>query len=246
MTTKNLGPAIRVARKQNALTQAELAAKIGVTQTTIHNWEMGKTEPDDATKDKLRSILGGALSSPGVSGSVDQSSVIAAWLNKARETAGMTVGQLADKSGLSAMTIYNIAAGKAQNPRKRTVELLERALSAKFESEFAEEVRKASTIEGIGEFQDFDPHDEEDWPDDPGVYVFYDISDRPVYVGMASVISKRLKGYPMQFWFRRPIVESASYIPVKDEKLRRQIETILIKFLKSNAIINKQGVERED
>lgn len=61
---------------------------------------------------------------------------------------------------------------------------------------------------------------------------------------MANDIADRIRDHEDRFWFKRPIVERASYIPVKDDKLRRQIETILIKFLKSNAIINKQGVER--
>lgn len=63
---------------------------------------------------------------------------------------------------------------------------------------------------------------------------------------MSGNIADRIKGYGDRFWYKRPIVETASYIPVKEKKLRHQIETILIKFLKSNAIINKQGVERED
>jgi transcriptional regulator with XRE-family HTH domain len=240
----NIGEAIRAARKQNALSQKELAEKLGLTQGTISNWE-GKKELDPETITKLKTVLGNSFVADATS-STDGSSVLAAWLSRARQEARLTRGELAEKSGLSVPTIYNIEAGRAQNPRTRTMELLEKALEKKLDPEFGEAVRKASTIEGIGLFQDFDPHDEDQWPDEPGIYVFYDIAERPVYVGMASVISKRLKGYPMQFWFRRPIVESASYIPVKDEKLRRQIETILIKFLKSNAIINKQGVERED
>ena len=157
----------------------------------------------------------------------------------------MTRAQLAEKSGLSVLTIYNIEKGKAENPRRRTIERLEKAFGKAFEKEFEDEVRQASTIEGIGEFQDFDPHDEEDWPSEAGVYVFYDISERPIYVGMAGDISDRMKGHEDRFWFKRPIVERASYIAIKDKNLRRQIEMILIKFLKSNAIINKQGVERD-
>jgi len=157
----------------------------------------------------------------------------------------MTAAQLAEKSGLSVPTIYNIEAGRAENPRRRTIERLEKALGKKFEKEFEDEVRQASTIEGIGEFQDFDPHEGEDWPGEAGVYVFYDISERPIYVGMAGDISDRMKGHEDRFWFKRPIVERASCIAIKDKNLRRQIEMILIKFLKSNAIINKQGVERD-
>jgi hypothetical protein len=62
---------------------------------------------------------------------------------------------------------------------------------------------------------------------------------------MADDIADRIRGHHDRFWFKQPIVQGAAYIPVKDKKLRRQIETVLIKFLKNNAILNKQGVERE-
>jgi len=241
----SLGESIRAARKRNALSQAELSEKLGVTQATISNWESGKGEPDSPTKGKLESILGGIELAGSDSDSSEGTTVVAAWLSRARQEAGLTFGQIAEKSGLSVYTLYNLEAGRAQNPHRRTIERLEKALGKRFEHEFEEEVRKVSTIEGIGEFQDFDPHDKSDWPSEPGVYVFYDISDRPVYVGMADDITSRIRGHEDRFWFKRPIVERASYIPVKDKKLRRQIETILIKFLKSNAIINKQGVDRE-
>jgi transcriptional regulator with XRE-family HTH domain len=240
-----IGDLIRAARKQNALSQKELASKLEVTQGTISNWEIGKAEPDEEQKEKLQSVLGADIFSLKQTGQAEESSVLAAWLSKARQEAGLTVGQLAEKSRLSLPTVYNIEAGRAQNPRRRTIDLLEKAVGKKFEQEFQEEVRKASTVEGVGEFQDFDPHDTADWPSEPGIYVFYDISERPVYVGMASDIAARIRGHEDRFWFKRPIVERASYIPVKETKLRKQIETILIKFLKSNAIINKQGVERE-
>lgn len=243
--TNSIGEAIRAARKQNALTQKELALKLGITQATISNWEKGKAEPDEEQKEKLQSILGPETLSQRLAGQEDASSVLAAWLSKARQEAHMTVAQVAEKANVSVPTIYNIEAGRAQNPRRRTIELLEKALGKKFEQEFKEEVRKASTVEGVGEFHDFDPHDEQDWPSEPGIYVFYDISERPIYVGMGGNIADRISEHLEKFWFKRPIVERASYIPVTDKKLRKQIETILIKFLKSNAIINKQGVERQ-
>lgn len=241
-----VGDAIRAARKQNALTQKELADKLGLTQATVSNWETGKLEPDSTAQQKLKSILGDGIFSDGARAVAGEASVLAAWLSKVRQEKGLTVAQLAEKSNLSLPTIYNIEAGRAQNPRPRTIERLEKALSKKLESEFQDEVKRASTIEGVGEFQDFDPHDNSDWPTEPGVYVFYDISERPVYVGMANNIASRIKGHEDRFWYKRPFVETASYIPVGDNKLRKQIETILIKFLKSNAIMNKQGVERED
>lgn len=190
------------------------------------------------------SILGTDFSVGG-EGNLDASSVLSAWLSKARQNRAMTVAQLAERSGLSIPTIYNIEAGKAENPRERTIRSLEKALGKEFEAEFQASLKRASTIEGLGEFQDFEPHDENDWPTEPGIYVFYDISDRPVYVGMGDNIATRIRDHRDRFWFKRPIVERAAYVPVEDKSLRRQVETVLIKFLKSNAIINKQQVERD-
>ena len=69
------------------------------------------------------------------------------------------------------------------------------------------------------------------------MYVFYDISDRPVYVGKAAVIRDRVRNHYEKFWFKSPIVDHAAYIEIQDERLRTQIEQILIKFLKSNAVL---------
>jgi hypothetical protein len=78
------------------------------------------------------------------------------------------------------------------------------------------------------------------------VYVFYDISERPVYVGRAVklTIADRVRDHNDKFWFKRPIVDSAAYIQINDEALCTQLEQVLIKFLKSNAVLNKQFVER--
>jgi hypothetical protein len=45
-------------------------------------------------------------------------------------------------------------------------------------------------------------------------------------------------------WFKSPIVSTAAYIKIEEGGLRKKIETILIRFLKRNAVINKQNVER--
>jgi transcriptional regulator with XRE-family HTH domain len=124
MTPKvGIGDAIRVARKQNALTQKELASKLNITQATISNWEIGRGEPDDANKERLQSILGAGTLSQKTTGQQDESSVLAAWLSRARQEVHMTVAQLAQKARVSVPTIYNIEAGRAQNPRRRTIEL---------------------------------------------------------------------------------------------------------------------------
>ena len=77
-----------------------------------------------------------------------------------------------------------------------------------------------------------------------GICVCYDISDRPIYVGQGSSIKTRIRDHSDKFWFGPPIVETGSYVQIDDKDLRVKVETLLIKFLKSNAVINKQSVER--
>lgn len=105
-------------------------------------------------------------------------------------------------------------------------------------------VEQSAEIRGVGRLTDFDPHSDEDLPRDPGVYVLYDISDRPVYVGKSGNIRDRLRGHVDKFWYRSPIVEKAAYVRVDDAALRGQLEETLIKFLKSNAVINQRLVDR--
>lgn len=76
--------------------------------------------------------------------------------------------------------------------------------------------------------------------------MFYDISERPIYVGKAQKISMRVKDHKEKFWFRSPVVANAAYVQINDKRLRHQVEQIMIKFLKKNAVINKQSVDRDD
>ena len=114
---------IRIARQQNGLTQLELAQKLGVAQATVSNWEAGKQTPNEDQIKKLESVFGVGLS---ISGSLaiatlpEAPSAVSAWLSKARRSAALTVAELSKKSGISIPTIYNIEAGKAQNPRQGT------------------------------------------------------------------------------------------------------------------------------
>lgn len=166
------------------------------------------------------------------------------WLERAREDAGLSVHELADKAGVSAPAIYNIESGRSSNPRAATQKKLEAALKVSVPAEVLEVAEEGSEIEGLGPLTDFDPHSAADRPRLPGVYVFYDVSERPIYVGKASDIAKRVKDHEDKFWFKFPIVANAAYVEISDETLRHQVEQILIKFLKSNAVINKQSVER--
>lgn len=48
---------IKELRKKAALTQAELAEAVGVTQSTVSQWESGKAVPDTLKLPKLAEVL---------------------------------------------------------------------------------------------------------------------------------------------------------------------------------------------
>ena len=49
---------IRQWREERGWSQHELAVKLGVTATTIYNWERGKNEPTASTFRRLAEVLG--------------------------------------------------------------------------------------------------------------------------------------------------------------------------------------------
>lgn len=232
---------IRERRIANGLSQTELAQRLEVSQPTISYWEKGKGKPDAAQIVKLENILGGITKQE--EREAESQSPIAAWLSRAIAKKNVTAAELATKAGLSVPTIYNLLSGRAENPHGRTIQAIERAIGENFEQ--GEEVRESSEIKGVGELIDFNPYDEKDIPYKPGVYVFYDISQRPIYVGQATNIAGRLREHHEKFWFKRPIVESGAYIEITDKVLRNQVETVLIQFLKNNAVINKNKTARD-
>jgi len=167
------------------------------------------------------------------------------WLAQTRIQQGLTRQQLAAKARVSQPAIWNIETGRTSNPQPATRKRLEIGLGVDAPKALIKEVERAAQIASVGQYKDFDPHDEEDYPHEPGVYVLYDISDRPVYVGESGDIRARLNTHKDKFCYRSPIVEKASYVNVGDRTLRRQLEDAMIKFLKSNAVINQRQVDRD-
>ncbi len=242
------GERIRRFRDQIDWTQADLAKKLGVSQMMVSNWETGKARIYPDERNKIFSLLG--IGEPTQEDEDEMQAVddgpspFGVWLNKTRLGRKLSVPALAAKAEVSAQAIYNIEAGRITNPRNETVKKLEIALGEDVPAETKKETEEEATVKGVGQFFEFDPHSENDWPDVPGIYVLYDISERPIYVGQGSSIKGRIKDHEEKFWFKAPIVSTAAYIRVDDDDLRVKVETILIRFLKRNAVINKQHVAR--
>jgi transcriptional regulator with XRE-family HTH domain len=168
----------------------------------------------------------------------------AVWIRETRLQKGLTVSALARGAGISHVAILKIESGQIKNPRPETWEKIEATLKQAPSRAIVEKAERDSIIEGLGYLEDFDPYDLETVPLSAGVYVFYDISERPIYVGQSVNLRKRIRSHVDRFWFKPPIVYSGSFINVLDETLRNQIERLLIKFLRSNAVLNQMHVER--
>ena len=248
-----IGKRLRRVRIEQGLSQGVLAEKLKVSQTTISNWEQGRGKPDEAEIKKLERILGefnkSIKSAKGGTAEKDvpysEARPFADWLRTSREAAKLSVHELAEQSEVSPVQIYNLESGRSANPREVTKKRLEKALAVSVPEDVRAEVAEEQAIEGLGALTDFDPYDQVDRPTVPGVYVFYDVSERPVYVGKAKNIKTRVASHEDKFWFKFPIVNNAAFVEIKDDRLRHQVEQVLIKFLKSNAVINKQSVDRE-
>jgi transcriptional regulator with XRE-family HTH domain len=251
----SLGSRLRAARERAGLTQAELAEKVDCVQGSVSAWELGTVTPRPEQLKKLRGVLPPfrvpsaqapkkslAQSRPPTAQPSGAPSAYGNWLNETRVKKGLTITSLADKSGVGYWTIANVESGRTQNPREEARDKLAGALGVTEPPAVTKETEEAAEVEGVGQFIDFDPHEVASRPRDPGIYVFYDVSDRPIYVGESDSISRRIRSHEEKFWFKRPIVDSASYITIADVELRKQIERILIRFLKSNAVLNKQHV----
>lgn len=200
--------------------------------------------------DDERSIVDGGSKPPDEVGV----GAFAEWVRSEREKKGWSVAELAEKSGMSIPAIYNIERGTSRNPQAKTRARLRDAFgtgaapqpSVPDEPEAHDPDLETADGLQIGELEDFDPHATADLPECTGVYVLYDVSDRPVYVGKATrrPISTRLQEHYEKFWFKPPVVNHAAYVRIDDERVCAQIERVLIKFMKSNAVLNKQYVVR--
>lgn len=230
---------IKQARISAGYTQEEFAKKLEVSQALVSQWESGRARPSESNTEKIERVLG-ALSKA----EYFRGSPFGEWLKKSRLSKNLSVQELAKGADVSPLTIYLIEKGTVTRPQKATIDAIVGELDTELPKDFTQELDKESKIEGFGNLTDFDPYDEDNLPSIAGIYVFYDISDRPIYVGQGENIGRRVQDHAEKFWFKQPVVERGSYIAVSDKKMRLRIETLLIKFLKSNAIINIKNVDR--
>jgi transcriptional regulator with XRE-family HTH domain len=116
-----LGERIRERRRANALSQTELAERLNVSQATISLWEKGKSAPGNEQLAKLNEILGGGIAPTSETVTeAEAQTPVAAWLSRALAKKNLTVGELSARADVSVATVYNILAGRAQNPHPKS------------------------------------------------------------------------------------------------------------------------------
>lgn len=172
--------------------------------------------------------------------------VFGEWLRQEMQQKGVSIGSLAEKTGITFTGIWNIVKGNTVSPRKETRQKLANALNEVIPAAIEAEIESQSIPLPGFEWVDFTPTDLETVPQSSGVYVFYDITDRPVYVGKSSKnVRTRVKDHQTRFWFKAPLVVRGAFLAVADADLCLKIETILIKFLGKHALLNTKGVVRD-
>lgn len=209
---------LRHARLRNGLTQTELAERIGLRQPSIAQWENGAPIPDDRLKQLVR-ILGQFTGKYRHEEEVylpsGGPSTLGVWAARSRVEKRWTQSELAEKAGVSPQTISNIETGRFPNPRKSTVEALERAFKKEFPSEVKKEIEEEATIEGLGarvvDVEEVKSHD--DFPACSGIYVLYDVRGFITYVGKSKNIRDRIRTHSEKAWFKDSrVVQSGAYV----------------------------------
>lgn len=246
--TQPIGDWIRNNRIANEMTQDELAIQLGCSGMTVSNMERGKRDPDADDMRKLQKLFGSAAEQSPL---LEEDS-FGAWLRRELKRRNMTLQELSDKSGVTMTTISLIQTGKIQRPQRKTIDKIEGVLKAgpkvKDQAPPEEPPELSSTTSeklAIGVWQDFVIEDVDSWPTSPGVYILYDVSKRPTYVGKSQNIRNRLREHKRQKWWVDETVVTAAYIEVKDVNLRSRLEEILITFANGNILVNKNLVERD-
>lgn len=169
------------------------------------------------------------------------SSSFGRWLEAKMEVKGLTASAVARRADCNPGTIRNIITGRIKTPSNEMMGKLTSAIEETVPEEIQAEIQVESTMDTPGYFVDFNPFDDSSVPNLPGVYVLYGPTDTVLYVGKSKNAQRRIREHREKKWFVEGMVASGLFFSAEDDGERDRLERILIKFLKSNAWLNKVG-----
>ena len=254
-------------REAKGWSQSGLARKAAVSRSAISHWETGRAAPDEAQSKRLAALFSPRGAAPAMEAAKEHAkgpskkaskqaskkvpkkhpkqhgahapkapATLAAWVSEQRAGAKLALDALAEKTGLRPATVGSIEQGKAPWPRKRTRRKLEKVLGD-LPAKTAARAKDQARVDGFGVLTDFNPHDPEDRPKAPGVFVLYDGASRPVHVGQSKNARKRLEALSAEAWFKAPTVEQAAFLEVDEGALREAVESLLVRTLRGALLV---------
>lgn len=243
MPKLDIAKQLKFLRNKLGITQAQMGEKLGISQPYVALIENETVDASSRVAQKILELTGEtpAKIASQVQDTSEKQVDFGEWLIERRTKLGMSRQSLADKAGVSYLTLYFIETGQTESPRRSTIDAIKKVLGELPRAVQTEVVESAEG--GFGEYQG--PFSVKEWEDNvdkdtPGVYIFYDILKRPVYIGESKDIYRRIRQHDDQFWFKSPMVHTIAYLVVKEEKVRAQLEAAMIKLVGENAIFNQQ------
>lgn len=164
------------------------------------------------------------------------------WLKLQLEAKSLSVNRLSKLAGCHPTTISSILNRRIENPSNEMMEKIRIALEEEIPQVVAEnlsEKKKYGNKRDV--WDDFNPHDHDSIPNKPGVYALFSPTNVVLYVGKAQNVRSRIASHREKKWFLEDIIEYGMLFYSDDENERKKIEDILIKFLRTNAWLNKAG-----
>jgi transcriptional regulator with XRE-family HTH domain len=118
---KTLGDQLRKRRLDRGLLQREVAERLGVNEATVHNWEIGKTEPALRLIPRIIDFLGYAPYAPGTS--------LPSKLSSIRRLLGLSRTRMAYLLGVDESSLASWERGE-HRPTAASLQVLDRLFKA--------------------------------------------------------------------------------------------------------------------
>jgi transcriptional regulator with XRE-family HTH domain len=166
----------------------------------------------------------------------------AEWLTFQMEAKSLNGTQLSKLAGCHNTTILAILNRRIENPSNEMMEKIRTALQEEIPLVVTNDLNEKKKFDNKQDvWDDFNPHDHDSIPNKPGVYALFSPTNIVLYVGKAQNVRSRIASHREKKWFLQDIIEYGMLFYSDDENERKKIEDILIKFLRTNAWLNKAG-----